>query len=205
MGVTLLSVGSAANLGAVGWRVPRADLALASDAREALALLAAREAAFEQTLAARLDAASKAGFEQGRRDGAAAAAAAAADTVAVVLRRAQSTEDEVRAAVTDLALDVARRVLGAFDEIALLRQVVSTALLSIRDERPHTLRVNPDLAEPLAEALADSYPILRVVADDRLAADDCVFETGQGLISAGVAVQLAGFRAALSKDPEVRP
>lgn len=175
------------------WQASERAEALLADARaEAAALLrdAASEAALRREEAAR----------EGQAEGLAQAAA--------VLLAAEARRDMRLAAAeadaVELALEVARRLLGRAlaEDAAAVRAAAEGALRAVRGRRRATLRLHPRAAEALeGEAgplgAVAGLPAVELVADPALDPGDAVVETEAGAVDGRLEVRLAAVRRAL--------
>lgn len=105
----------------------------------------------------------------------------------------------------DLVLVGVRKVLGSFDDRALVGRIVAAALAVVRDQRQVALRVCPAELEGVREQLdgmLSAYPGIRrvdLVADGRLKPGGCILESELGIVDASLEVQLANLAGALSR------
>ncbi|MEM7042316.1 MAG: type III secretion system stator protein SctL [Pseudomonadota bacterium] len=151
--------------------------------REAERLRADAIEAFEQ--------AKKAGFEEGRKEGAEAAARLLAETT----RRADRHLAEADQQVVDLALAVVRQVLGEFDTGRLVSNAVRHALSRQRQSQHLTLHVAPDLVEALRTEIDAAFEpglrhLITVEPDPRLEQDQCRLASEVGFVDLGIKAQL---------------
>jgi type III secretion protein L len=165
---------------------------------------ARREAAeIRQAARAAAEAERARGYREGYEAGAAAAASLLAETSARIDRQLAALPDEL----AEILLLAMARVLGGFDQQALLLQAVGHALDQRRGQNGMRLQAPPALApklRALIDELAAEAPGLwriEVEADPKLAAESCVLVTDQGFVELGLDAQLAalrrGIRAAL--------
>lgn len=123
-----------------------------------------------------LDRETQGAYERGRQAGLAEGRQALADELSTVAQTVQESVgvvlEEIRAiraqdaeAVTELAIDIAEAIVGTLDAegVDLLVERVRRALAAI-DDRPITIRANPDQADELDRAMAASDDV-EVVAD----------------------------------------
>ncbi|OLO05849.1 type III secretion system stator protein SctL [Salinicola socius] len=142
-----------------------------------------------------------AGFEAGRRDGEIKAAALLATTQGDVARYLGSLEP----ALTELSLNLVRRLLGEFDEAELLARCVRHALSEWRHEHRLRIRVAPALETRVAALLADRPPAAidyQVEADAQLGPSQCLLVSPIAVMDIGVDSQLEALHQALSRDQE---
>lgn len=143
--------------------------------------------------------------ERGYADGLAEANARAVeqmmDTVAGTVAYFASVEKQM----TELVLTATAKVLGEFDDRALVVRVVHNALRVMRNQKQVTLRVAPEQVENvqhhLTEIMADYAGIsfVDVSGDARLRAGGCILESELGIVDASIDVQLDALRRALAK------
>ena len=111
--------------------------------------------------------------------------------------------------VVKLAIAVARRILAREVEADAmhLTATVRAALARVHDGTSSVLRVRSNEVEQWSAVFADAREgSVSIVADERLAAGECVLETEVGRVELGVQVQLAeverGFRDLLRRQGE---
>ncbi len=179
----------------VVWAAEARGSALLDGARaEAAALL---EAAAAESVALR-----RAAEQAGRADGLARAAAA---WVAAERARVAGLEAAAGEAL-DLAVDLARRLLGRELRLdpAAVRAAAAEALAAAKGRRSALLRLHPEAAARLGgevEALGASAALegLELVADASLAPGDAVVETSGGVADGRLEVRLEALRRALAE------
>ncbi|MBK9953532.1 MAG: HrpE/YscL family type III secretion apparatus protein [Candidatus Competibacteraceae bacterium] len=104
-----------------------------------------------------------------------------------------------------IVMQMARKILGEFDDETLTFRVVRNALAVVRNQKQITLRVAPEQVEALkarTDALLNGFPSIHfvdVVADRRLRAGDCILETEIGVVDASIEVQLKALERSLAK------
>lgn len=127
-----------------------------------------------------------------------AADIAAAAAVARLLVAAQLAIDQAiarqEAALTDLAFEIAGRLLGDLPRTARTAALVRAALSDHADASRLTVRTAPALAAMLRGALADTGIV--VVEDAALGPDDCVLLHPGGRTELGILPQLRALLAA---------
>ncbi len=134
------------------------------------------------------------GFEQGQHE--------AAETLAAQwLEQSRAAADErerLRGEVGALALQVVRKLLGAFADDAVLVALADTAADDILPAQPLALAVHPDRCEAVRARLASAGTRLRceVRGDTACAVDTCRIETEHGSVDVSLEVQLARLEAA---------
>ena len=140
---------------------------------------------------------------EGLRDGEARAAATLAAAGAARDRLLAAAEREL----ADLAIAVARKVLGReLAQPGAVRSIAAAALAQARGRREVVLRVSPADAPALRDAAAPLGAILERAAlsvreDPALAPGDVVVETEAGHVDARVETQLAALARALAETP----
>jgi flagellar assembly protein FliH len=183
------------------WQAGQEARAIVAAAQAEVAAL--RREAEEEAAATRAAAVAE-GFAAGRGEG-------LADAAATLVRAATVRERwlaEARGEALDLALEVARRLLGrelAADPAAV-RGAAAEALAAARGRRRLVLRLHPAGAAALAgegtglAALA-GVPSVAIESDPSLQPGDVVVETEAGGVDGRVAARLSAFRAALEAAP----
>jgi flagellar assembly protein FliH len=192
MSFVLIASAGTDSLHVRGWRVPRAQVAALASAGDVLRSLQVRRDEAARQAEAALAQARAAGFNAGLCDGRRAAEAEADAALGSVSSALHSLDLELRRRVGDLALEVMRRIVGQVGWEALVPEMAAQALGELIDSAPFAVRVHPALQARVAQRLAEGGGRLRVLADEALAPDDCIFETPQGRVHAGLARQLAG-------------
>lgn len=175
-----------------------ADAGLYNDAAEALAAARAD--------ASRMVAEAAAGIEAERaRACAGAMAAAEGERARLLADAALGVSRELaglRAALAEAIADGVARILGARPPAEIAAAAASHAVESLHDRAGIVVRVPPDQAASVRNAVGD--PAVRVLADATLGSDECVIETAAGFVRAGIAAQVARLREALrvaAEDP----
>jgi type III secretion protein L len=189
-------------ISAAEWQAGERAEAIVADARAEAAALrrdGERESARAREVAA----------GEGRAEGLAQAAA--------VLLRAEARRDALlagaEAEVVELALEVARRLLGRSLalEPAEVRSAAAAALQAARGRRRATLRLHPAAAAALrseagplaslaglaAQPGQPGQPVLELVPDPALDPGDVVVETEAGVVDGRLSVRLEAMRRAL--------
>lgn len=141
------------------------------------------------------------GFEVGRRDGEARAAELLASTQRDVKRYLDGLGPEL----AELSLTLVRRILGEFDDVALITRCVRHALSEWRHEHRIHIRVAPTLVSQVTESLAASPPgatDYQVEADAQLAPAQCLLVSPIAVMDTGLEAQLEALRRALQDDRE---
>ncbi|MCF9002427.1 FliH/SctL family protein [Pseudomonas syringae] len=137
------------------------------------------------------------GFERARQDGAEQVAALLAQTSAEVERYLAGLESSL----AELALGIARQVLGELDDHERLLRCTAEALSAFRQDQALTLYVPRADVEALRRRLAHEAPpalkSLSVVGDDQLAAGQARLGSPAGSVELGLDAQLDNLRRAL--------
>jgi flagellar biosynthesis/type III secretory pathway protein FliH len=98
----------------------------------------------------------------------------------------QELESQVKVEIGDLAFRIAHMILK--DEIAhedRMRSLINEALSSVSELKDVKLRLNPEMAEAIAENSGGGLPIgVEPVPDPGLACGEAVIESSQGFIDA---------------------
>lgn len=107
--------------------------------------------------------------------------------------------------ITDLALQIARRIIGDFDQAELTARTAARALRLAAHSSLVRLRVAPSMVESanarLAEIIGGHLPLaaVQVLADERIRPGGCILETDSGLIDAGIDSQFAAIERGLKR------
>jgi flagellar biosynthesis/type III secretory pathway protein FliH len=167
-----------------------------------------REAAVSSAAAARAQA-----LEQGLKEAHSVAQAQAREAIAGMaahFEAALRTERErLREREVDLALAIVGRIARDLGPAPLIAALARTAIAELDVAQPLRVRVPPDLAPAIAEAL---HPVptadgragamgprsIEVVADERLQGFDCEIDQGDAILDAGLGTQLQAIRDALA-------
>ena len=142
---------------------------------------------------------------RGYADGMAAAAAEAAEQKLSVISATLAWFERVEGQMTELVLQATEKVLGEMEETELVRRVVHSAMRVMRNQKQVTLRVMPELVEPVRRQLTqimEGYPgvsFVEVTADPRLRRGGCILESELGIVDASVDVQTDALRHALKR------
>ena len=136
------------------------------------------------------------GREQGRLEAEARLAAAIAGIEAAL--RADRVAREAR--VVGLALAVVERIAGDLGDATVVEALARRALADLDPDRPVRLRVHPSVAAAVADAPATLVGprVLEVLGDPVLGPLDCEIDGDDGVVEAGLGVQLDAVRRALS-------
>ena len=189
----------------------RAERLLADATARAEAILAESE---QQAVAAQVQAQQQ-GLAQGRaeglRQGMAKAESENAEAASTLAALAGAAEDDVarllveaEPQLVDLALAIARRIVGA--ELAshptLVAEVVARAIDEARGSGHHTIRLHPDDARLIGSYLPQAAIDAggrewEIVPDASFSPGDCVIETAFGSVDARIDTQFREFEALL--------
>jgi len=136
--------------------------------------------------------AKKSGFEKARSEGAIEAAAIVADTT----RRADRYLASLESQVAELALSIVEKVLGTFDDGAIVARTAQQAIASFRQEKMLTVRVSPQVADVVQRAIAAwsageaDVPQLVIEADPAFEPRQCVIVSEFAVVDASLDAQL---------------
>jgi flagellar assembly protein FliH len=165
----------------------------------ALALLDELRGKVEREAVALRESAAAAGHAEGRRAGL-AEVAVELDRIHTTNRALLANED---ARIVELALAIVARIAPRLDVNQLLPPLIDAAVAEIQAEQVLQIRVAPEVV-PAVEAdlhrLRADHPHIvafQVIADDTLAATDCVLQSESGRVEAGLDEQLAAIGVAL--------
>lgn len=139
------------------------------------------------------------GYEDGLAKGKQEAAHLVTETTAKLDRYFQGVENQV----TDLVLEVTRRMLGSFDLDELVAKIARQAVSEVRQAKYLRLTVHPDAHDRVRKELEAllrerqfGFPI-ETTTDPALARDACIVASEAAVIDASVATQLDAIAAAL--------
>lgn len=179
-----------------------AEVPLLADAqalRDALEQMHTNEQARLAGIAAQArDAARVVGLDEGRQ----AARDEVAAGMAALAQRAADERERLRSEVGALALQVVRKLLGAFAADELLHALADTAAQELLPDRPLALVVHPERCDAVRARLerrsdGDAAGLrCDVRGDPACALDACRLETEFGSIDASLDAQLARLEAA---------
>jgi type III secretion protein L len=196
-------------------RLTHGDVTLAPDSRVVRAedyqawvegadfLQAAKSHAAEIEVAAR--AAYDSEKQRGYADGLAAAAVKAAEQQFETVTSTVSWYAQVEGKMAELVIQATEKILGELEDTELIRRVVHNAMRVMRNQKQVTLRVMPELVEPVKKQIAqimEGYPgvsFVEVAADARLRRNGCILESELGIVDASVEIQLDALRHALKR------
>lgn len=179
------------------------------------ALVQERIKTFEERYQTEREAAYRAGFEDGRTQGLKAGRAESKESidklteaVDAFLEKQRALVQENEAALVDLAVAVAKRIVGACAEMRRepVLLAVSDCLGYLRDRTRVTLKVNPKDLDAVREHRKDwveaveGMGTLTIEADPSLSRGGCVLETDAGDVDARIEERLAMLGAALLEE-----
>ena len=173
------------------WRIPRAQVTAFADG---LSLLKEGDRRLTRAIAeieADRAAARQAGYDAGHAEGLRAAAAETAAQMALLINEAARQRAEVRESVGVLALEVVRRIAGEAGAALLAPAMVERAVREILPDQPMRVRVAAAVAGVVEGRLWAINAAIEVVPDPELSEFDCVLETGNGRVQAGLEAQLS--------------
>ena len=138
------------------------------------------------------------GYEAGRSQGAAEAAALITQTTGQIEHYYAGLDQKL----TDLSLQIIRRIFSDFDDSDLVARCAANALREVRDDMAVIIRVAPEQLAGVETALADiavdeQSRIQRIEADPGLSATQCLFVSPAAVIDVGLDSQLDSLRSAL--------
>lgn len=201
MTLTVIAAGEGVAALTDNWRIPRRQV---QPMRDGLALLRESDrrlaTALTETEASRAKARLE-GFAVGRAEGARLAADEAAGALACLAAEGERELAALRADVGRLALEVVRRVAGDLDPAAFLPAMVERAVREVLPDQPLQVRIAPGATGAVETRLWAINAAIEVVADDRLGPLDCVLETANGRVQAGLDAQLAALERAFGGTP----
>ncbi len=145
----------------------------------------------------------EAGFAQGAEEARVMGSQATAETLSTLERDYAVTEERFRRQVSQLALDVVRKVAGAIAPADWLHAQASTAAADLLDTSRLVLRVHTsqvDAVRAVWRAAPDSL-ISDVQGDDTVHDDACIVETPRGSIDVDLATQLQRIGQLLDDRP----
>jgi type III secretion protein L len=115
-----------------------------------------------------------------------------------------ATEAEARRRLallpTEIAIAIAEgvaKVIGGVDLADAVARSARKALAELTERHTVVVRVNPVVEVWTRAVLAKESGLIRVLADQALAPDDCILETPAGFVHAGLSGQIEMLRAAL--------
>ncbi len=136
-------------------------------------------------------------YEEGRAAGLAQGQREAAQLLARTAQQVDGYLAGLEAQMADLALGIARQVIGELDDATRLAQCTRKALDAFRHDQRLRLQVRPDQLEAVREQLRDLGERLEVEADEGLAAGHARLSSPQASVELDLHTQLQGLRQAL--------
>jgi flagellar biosynthesis/type III secretory pathway protein FliH len=130
-------------------------------------------------------------------------ATARQETEREITRILVATAAEARRRLALLPMEIATaiaegiaKVISGVDLAEAVARAAQKALAELTERHSVVIRVNP-LAEVRTRAALANHVLIRVLADQGLASDDCILETPAGFVHAGLSAQIETLRAAL--------
>lgn len=108
--------------------------------------------------------------------------------------------------IVDMAVQIARRIIGSFDEAEIAARVAKKSLALSAHSGFIRLRVAPAAVERLRERLDSIMPTtmsasaVEVIGDARVRGGGCIMETDGGLIDATIESQIAAIERGLRRS-----
>ena len=108
--------------------------------------------------------------------------------------------------IVDMAVHIARRIIGSFDETEIATRVAKKSLMLSAHSGFIRLRVAPGAVESLRERLDAILPTtmastsIEVIGDGRVRGGGCIMETDAGLIDATIDSQIAAIERGLHRS-----
>jgi type III secretion protein L len=159
--------------------------------------------------AAQIEIEARAAYEaekaRGYEDGLAEAAMKAAEQQLDTISRTVGWFEQVESQMVELVIQSTEKILGELEDVELLTRVVQSAMRVMRNQKQVTLRVNPDMVEPVQKRLADilgEFPgvtFVDVAADARLRRGGCILESELGVVDASIEIQLDALKRSLRR------
>jgi type III secretion protein L len=162
--------------------------------REAAAMLASAKAEVDRVR------------EAARQEGLAQAEAEIQDRLFEIAEASVNVIARTEERIIGLGLQVARKILGEFEEAELVARIAAKGLRLAAHSSVVRLRVAPHLVDAtnarLAAMIGATMPVsaVQVVADARMRDGGCVLETDAGLIDATLESQLAAIERGLKRS-----
>lgn len=200
MTVTVIAAGEGVAALTDSWRIPHEQVQAMRDGLSLLRESDRRLASSLTEIEFKKASARRAGFALGREEG----RRLAADETAAALAMLGAENAREIAALQDsigrLALDVVRRVAGDLDAALLLPALVDRAVREVLPDQPVSVRVPPHLVGLVEARLFPINGAIEVVGDPDLTELDCVLETANGRVQAGLEAQLTALERAFAQD-----
>lgn len=143
--------------------------------------------------------------ERGYQDGLAEAAMKAAEQQLDTIAQTVSWFETIEKQMAELVIQSTEKILGELDDVELIRRVVQSAMRVMRNQKQVTLRVNPDMVEPVQKRLADimaDFPgvtFVDVAPDARMRRGGCILESELGVVDASIEIQLEALKRSLRR------
>ncbi|CCB66710.1 FliH/SctL family protein [Hyphomicrobium sp. MC1] len=179
----------------------------AADAVALLEIAALREAAAQES-AEQLEAANAEVInirEAARAEGREEAASELQDRLFEIAEAAATAISRVEERILELAVQVARRILGEFDQAEAAARIAARGLRLSAHSSFVRLRVAPGLVdqtnERLSEIVGTAMPLsaVQVIGDERIRDAGCVMETDAGIVDATIESQLSAIERGLRR------
>jgi flagellar biosynthesis/type III secretory pathway protein FliH len=129
---------------------------------------------------------------RGALEGQRAGALEAARLLGEAQEAVQILVDSLEGEIALLAVSIAERILGEFDEQELILRAAKQAIADLRDDDAATLYIAPRYVGPLRERLVRDLGGVGLAIEPQPAMDDkaCLISTARGSIDAGLESQL---------------
>jgi type III secretion protein L len=143
--------------------------------------------------------------EEARAAGLAKATEEIQDRLFEIVEASIGAISRTEARITDLALRIARRIIGDFEQAELTARVAMRALRLAAHSSLVRLRVAPEMVDAtnarLTEIICGHLPmsLVQVVPDERIHPGGCILETDAGLIDASIESQFAAIERSLKR------
>lgn len=141
----------------------------------------------------------KRGYDDGLRNGNDAIAEKMMDTISDTINYFETVEVKI----VDVVLVALRKILSDFDQVDIVKRVVKAALQIARNQKHVTVKVHPELKEPLQKHFAEiasaapSVNFIEIEADVRVPRDGCIIDSDMGIIDASLQKQIGVLEKAL--------
>lgn len=105
-----------------------------------------------------------------------------------------------------LVLETTQKIIGDMQNKERMAAIAARAYERFRDERQVTVKVHPEMADSVRNAIdakttdAASKAALKIIADPLLSHDDCIIQTQRGITRAGLDSQLAVLHRGLTRQ-----
>jgi type III secretion protein L len=137
------------------------------------------------------------GLEEGKQ--------AHADLMLEIASKKLQEYEKFESSIINIVMRSIRRILGDMNKDEVIAAVVRNSLSMIRNQKSVVVRVSPENAPRVREAIqpmggsGENAVQYEVMADGRLGDDDCVIETETGAVNASLDVQLKAIEKTLQK------